>query len=84
MANLRTLPLFGKQIAANEINFKFPSIDLFEHINGMEMDLMEVRLSSVFIRSSFPEFKRIDGIKLKFTSGIISPEFSTDQGKIRN
>ena len=54
ISSLRMLPVFGKQIPGNEINFKFPSDDLFEHINGMEMDLMEVRLSSIFIRSSFP------------------------------
>lgn len=64
MANLHTLPLFGKPIPESEIDFKYPSDDLFMHINGMQMDRLDVKLSSVWIRGCYPVFDRINGIKL--------------------
>ena len=45
---------------------------------------MKVRLTSISVRTSFPLFKRFDGIQLKFSSGIESPYYtanSTEQGK---
>ena len=62
MANLHMLPLFGKQIPESEVDFKFPNDDLFMHMNGMQMDRMEVKLSSISLRGSYPRYDRIDGI----------------------
>ena len=44
----------------------------------MEMDYMKVKLTAISIRTSFPLFKRFDGIKLKFSSGIESPFFTAN------
>ena len=46
-STLRRLPLFGKQVAKNEVNFKFPCEDYFDYLNGLEMDRMPVKLSSI-------------------------------------
>ena len=62
MSNMHMLPVFGKPLPESEIDFKFPDDDLFMHLNGMEMDHLEVKLKSISFGCSNLLSDRIKGI----------------------
>ena len=70
---LTRLPLFGKQISDDEIDFSFPSEDEIKQIikAGGEFPLLQ----KVSMEGSL-----MTGIRLEFTNGVSSPFYRTENG----